>query len=96
MLASGMSRAIDAAGLPYTINRAGSMLTLFFSDQPVVDFDSAKLADTSLFAKYFQSMLHQGIYLPPSQFEAMFISAAVDQSIIDRILTAHERALRAR
>jgi glutamate-1-semialdehyde 2,1-aminomutase len=71
------------------------MLTLFFTDREVVDFSSAKTADTSLFAKYFQLMLGQGVYLPPSQFEAMFISTSVDQDIVDRILTAHKQALRA-
>jgi len=70
------------------------MFTLFFSDKPVTDFDSAKGCDTKRFATYFQSMLRQGVYLAPSQFEAMFISTAINNQIIDRILTASQSALK--
>ena len=59
-----------------TVNRVGSMMTWFFTDKPVTDYDSAKAADTKLFGRFFHSMLHRGIYLPPSQFEALFVSAA--------------------
>jgi glutamate-1-semialdehyde 2,1-aminomutase len=93
-LASEMRSEIKKAGFNYTINQVGSMFTLFFTDQQVIDFDSAKTSDTALFAKYFQSMLKRGIYLAPSQYEAMFISASVDASIIDQILDAHKKSLR--
>ena len=93
-IARGMESHMREAGLNYVINRVGSMLTLFFADTEVVDFASAKRADTSLFGKYFQRMLGQGVYLPPSQFEAMFISTSIDQDIVDRILTAHGQAIR--
>ena len=70
------------------------MFTLFFTDKSVVDFDSAKTSDTKRFASYFQSMLHQGVYLAPSQFEAMFISTAINDQIIDQILQASKKALK--
>jgi glutamate-1-semialdehyde 2,1-aminomutase len=92
-LVSEMRAAIKAKGLNYTINQQGSMFTLFFTDKKVVDFDTAKTSDTALFAKYFQSMSSQGIYLAPSQYEAMFVSSAIDDQIVDRILSAHRQAL---
>jgi glutamate-1-semialdehyde 2,1-aminomutase len=94
-ITSGMLSEIKRAGLNYTINQVGSMFTLFFTDQKVIDFGTAKTSDTALFAKYFQSMLHQGVYLAPSQYEAMFISASVDGDVIDQILSAHRKALMA-
>lgn len=63
-------------GLPTTLNREGSVMTTFFTDQPVTDFDSAMKADTDMFAFFYKDMLDQGIYLAPSQFEAAFISDA--------------------
>jgi glutamate-1-semialdehyde 2,1-aminomutase len=92
-ITSGMLKEIKNAGLNYTINQVGSMFTLFFTDKKVIDFGTAKTSDTALFAKYFQSMLHQGVYLAPSQYEAMFISAAVDGQVTDKILSAHRKAL---
>jgi glutamate-1-semialdehyde 2,1-aminomutase len=65
-----------AAPAGVTVNRVGSMFTWFFTDQPVTDWDSAKRADTAKFAAFHRAMLEQGIYLPPSQFEAAFVSAA--------------------
>ena len=59
-----------------TVNRVGSMFTIFFTDQPVTDWESAKKSDTARFADFHRSMLECGIYLPPSQFEAAFVSAA--------------------
>jgi glutamate-1-semialdehyde 2,1-aminomutase len=71
------SAAVANAGPPGAIvNRVGSMFTWFFTDQPVTDWDSAKRADTTRFAAFHRRMLEQGIYLPPSQFEAAFVSAA--------------------
>jgi glutamate-1-semialdehyde 2,1-aminomutase len=66
----------NAAPAGVTMNRVGSMFTWFFTDQPVTDWDSAKRADTAKFAAFHRRMLEQGIYLPPSQFEAAFVSAA--------------------
>ncbi|HTX19926.1 MAG TPA: glutamate-1-semialdehyde 2,1-aminomutase [Bacteroidota bacterium] len=91
----GLQEIIDKGRLPLTQNRVGSMFTLFFTQERVVDYESAKMADTSAFAKYFMSMLEQGIYLAPSQFEAAFISAAHTTADIDRTLRATEKALKA-
>ncbi len=92
-LVEGIRAQCQEKGLNYTINHVGSMFTLFFTDQPVVDFESAKTSDTKAFASYFQSMLRHGIYLAPSQFEAMFVSTAINEPIIERILQASKKAL---
>ena len=70
------------------------MFSLFFTEHKVKDFASAKTSDTALFARYFHAMLKQGIYLAPSQFESLFISAAVDEALADRIVEANGNALR--
>jgi glutamate-1-semialdehyde 2,1-aminomutase len=93
-LTGEIKKQYETEGLQHTINQVGSMFTLFFTDKPVVDFDSAKTSDTTRFASYFQSMLHQGVYLAPSQFEAMFISTAINDPIIDQILQASKKALK--
>ncbi len=92
-IANGLANAWAAAGKPYVVNQIGSMFTLFFNTQPVTDFNSAKVSDTVLFGKYFQTMLSQGIYLAPSQFEAMFISQSITREIADRILEANQNAV---
>jgi glutamate-1-semialdehyde 2,1-aminomutase len=74
------------AGL--TVNRVGSMFTVFFCDGPVTDFDSAKRSDTARFAEFFRFMLERGIYLAPSQFEAAFVSAAHTGQDIERTVAA--------
>lgn len=94
LIVDGMKSENKKAGFNFTINHVGSMFTLFFTDKVVNDYDGAKTSDTAMFAKYFQSMLSQGIYLAPSQYEAMFISNAVDETIVDRILSAHRVALK--
>jgi glutamate-1-semialdehyde 2,1-aminomutase len=94
-LVNDMRDEIRKAGFSFTINQVGSMFTLFFTATHVTDFGTAKTSDTALFAKYFQAMLQQGIYLAPSQYEAMFVSTAVDSNIADKILTAHRQALKA-
>lgn len=93
-LAYEIKKQHEEIGLHHTINHVGSMFTLFFTDKPVFDFKSAMTSDTTRFAHYFQAMLHEGIYLAPSQFEAMFISAAINNQIIDRILQANKKALK--
>lgn len=93
-LVDGIRSQLTEAGLSYTVNQVGSMFTLFFTDVNVIDFDTAKTSDTKRFATYFQSMLSQGIYLAPSQFEAMFISTAINDEIIARILQASKKALK--
>lgn len=75
-LADGLSEAATAAKIPHTVRRVGSMMTLFFHPDPVENWDTASQCDTALFAKYFWSMLERGVYLPCSQYEALFVSAA--------------------
>ncbi|TMC63944.1 MAG: glutamate-1-semialdehyde-2,1-aminomutase [Chloroflexota bacterium] len=81
--------AADAAGIPLIINRVGSMLTAFFTDRAVVDYASARRANTASFASWFRRLLANGVSLPPSQFEAAFVSTAHD----DEALAFLERSL---
>ncbi len=78
----------SAAPEGVTANRAGSMFTLFFTSRPVTDYESAKGCDTACFARFFHFMLERGIYLPPSQFEAAFVSAAHSEEDIRRTVDA--------
>ncbi len=94
LIADGIREQLREAGLNFTLNQVGSMFTLFFTDKHVTDFDTAKTSDTKRFARYFQSMLQSGIYLAPSQYEAMFVSAAIDDLILDQILSASREALK--
>ena len=94
-IVEGIKKQLFAKGLNYTVNQVGSMFTLFFTDQQVTDFQTATSSDVALFARYFQSMLAQGIYMAPSQYEAMFVSASIDSSVVDRILGASENAFKA-
>lgn len=87
-LFTGMEAILKEAQSPYQLNHIGSLGCLFFTDQPVRDYASAKTSDTEAFAGYFSHMLKEGIYLAPSQFEAMFVSAAVTEEEIDETLTA--------
>jgi glutamate-1-semialdehyde 2,1-aminomutase len=81
-VAAGLQAAAAAAGTPLTVNRVGSMLTAFFTDQTVRDYASARQADTALFARWFQRLLAKGISIPPSQFEAAFVSSAFDEEAL--------------
>jgi len=94
-LERGLLAAAAQANVPARINRAGSMFTLFFTDRDVFDFDSAKTSDMHRFNLFFHKMLDQGIFLPPSQFEAAFISAAHTAADIDRTIEAAVKAFSA-
>jgi glutamate-1-semialdehyde 2,1-aminomutase len=87
-LAEGLAAAAKEAGVPVQINRAGSLLTLFFTESPVSDYASAKRSDAERFANFFRQMFERGILLPPSQFEALFASAAHTDADIDRTIAA--------
>lgn len=91
----GFKGNLNALGLPYTINQVGSMFSLFFTDQPVVDFASAKGCDTEIFGRYFNAMLENGVYLAPSQFESLFLSTAIDNNLADEIIEANRKSLEA-
>jgi glutamate-1-semialdehyde 2,1-aminomutase len=92
-LEHGLAEAASAAGIEYQLARVGSMLTLFFSPSPVADWPSASRCDTARFARYFWSMLDRGVYLPCSQFEALFVSAAHTDADIDATIAAAREAL---
>jgi glutamate-1-semialdehyde 2,1-aminomutase len=94
-LAEGLDRAATDAGVPHVVQRVGSMLTLFFHDGPVFDYDDARRSDTKLFARFFWEMLARGVYLPCSQFEAAFVSAAHTEGDIDQTIAAAREALEA-
>lgn len=87
-LEQGLLEAARSASVPAQVNRVGSMLTLFFNDVPVTDFASATASDTRRFAKYFHGMLDRGVYLPCSQFEALFISASHTPELIEQTIQA--------
>ena len=92
---AGLTEAARKAGVPLTINRVGSMLTGFFSDAPVVDWNSAKRADTKRYAAFFHAMLERGVYLAPSQFEAAFVSLAHGPADLDHTARAATEAMAA-
>ena len=94
MLTSGIKEINTRLGFDYTVNQLGSMYSLFFTTSPVIDFETAKKADTALFGRYFQSMLKRGVYLAPSQFESLFLSTALTDELIGRVLQAHEESMK--
>ena len=92
----GLRAEAKAAGVPVTLNRVGSMFTVFFTEGPGVRLRvSAKKADTARFGTFFHAMLHEGVYLPPSQFEAAFVSLAIGEPEVAHILAAARKAFRA-
>ncbi len=87
-LESGIKKAFDAYDIPNHINRVGSMITVFFTKETVIDFDSAQTTDTDKFKTFFHEMLKEGIYLPPSNYEAWFVSDAHTFEMLDRTIAA--------
>ncbi|GGK71146.1 glutamate-1-semialdehyde 2,1-aminomutase [Rufibacter glacialis] len=94
-LVNGTKENMRQLGLNFTVNQVGSMYSLFFTEQPVTDFDSAKTSDLQMFGRYFHEMLQRGIYLAPSQFETLFVSAAITEDLADTYLAANLEALKA-
>ena len=92
-LTQGIVGINQSLGLDFTVNKLGSMYSLFFTNEAVMDFDSAKKSDTAMFGKYFQAMLSRGVYLAPSQFESLFLSTALTDGLIDQIVKAHQESL---
>ena len=92
-LQQGIAAAADKAGVPVTINRIGSMFTVFFNSGPVTDFDGASACDTERFARFFRGLLERGVYLPCSQFEATFASTAHTEAQLDEAIAAAEDVL---
>ncbi|HVT20378.1 MAG TPA: glutamate-1-semialdehyde 2,1-aminomutase [Mycobacteriales bacterium] len=87
-LSGEVAKTLDGVGIPYRLNRAGSLFSVFFTDTDVVDFATASTTSATRYAAFFHAMLERGIYLPPSAYEAWFLSAAHDDAAIDRILDA--------
>jgi len=95
MLAEGLKGAAAKAGVPVVTNRVGSMLGLFFTDQPVSNFAEAQKSDVALFARYYKGMLERGIYLAPSQYEAAFVSSAHSEADIEATVQAGAKVFEA-
>ncbi len=91
-LASGLAAAAAKAGAPLTVNRVGSMFTCFFNSGPVTDYASAKKSDTDKFARFFRALLEAGVYFPPSQFEAAFVSTAHNEADVTFTIAAAAKA----
>ncbi|MFZ2164676.1 MAG: aspartate aminotransferase family protein, partial [Propionibacteriaceae bacterium] len=95
---AGMATAaLTDAGVPHTLNRAGNLFSIFFTANPVYDYASAKTQDTAAFARFFHAMLDAGVWLPPSAYEAWFVSAAhgdAELSTIEAALVVAAKAAR--
>jgi glutamate-1-semialdehyde 2,1-aminomutase len=91
-LATGLREAATEAGVSVVVNQLGSMLTVFFTDAPVTDYTTAKRSDTTRYGKFFWAMAERGVYLPPSPFEAAFLSAALTDAHVATILAAAREA----
>jgi len=94
-LAAGLEAAAKAAGVPVSIGRFGAMMTLFFNSEPVTDWDTASRCDTRQYARYFWGLLDRGVYMPPSQFEALFLSTAHTEEDVDATVRAAREVLAA-
>ncbi|HEX8506186.1 MAG TPA: glutamate-1-semialdehyde 2,1-aminomutase [Hymenobacter sp.] len=92
-LADGTRQIAAELGLNYTVNRVGSMFSLFFTSDPVNNLEDAKKCDTAAFGRYFHAMLNRGIYLAPSQFEALFVSVAITDELVEMYLNACRESL---
>ena len=90
-----LDQALTAAGVPHQVQYAGNLFSVFFAEQPVVDFAGAQAAETWRYKPFFHAMLAAGVYLPPSAFEAWFVNAAMDERVLMRIQDALPAAARA-
>jgi len=93
-LAKGLGKEAKQAGIPLVQHRVGSMMTSFFTSEPVVDWNSAKRSDTKRYGQFFHRMLEQGVYLAPSQFEAAFLSTAHTSADVERTIKAARAAFK--
>lgn len=89
-----LASAADQAGVAVQCNRVGSMMTAFFTRDPVADYASARKSDTAVYARFFNEMLRRGIYLAPSQFEAAFVSSAHSEEDLDATAEAAREVMR--
>ena len=88
--ADGLTKAAEAAGVPVTLNRVGSLMTGFFTQDPVTDFESAMKSDADKYAVHYRQMLDKGVYLAPSQFEVAFISASHTTEELKKVIEMTE------
>jgi len=93
-VADGVAAEAERAGIPLTLNRVGAMWTWFFNSDPVTNYDDAAKSDTAVFGGFHRAMLEQGIWLPPSQFEAAFLSTAHGQAEVDATIEAARNAFK--
>lgn len=93
-LEEGIHAAAEKYEIPHTINRAGSMIGLFFTNEKVINYETARTSDLELFASYYREMANEGIFLPPSQFEGIFLSAAHTDEDIEKTIAAAEKAFK--
>lgn len=91
-LEEGLKQAATKHQIPHTINRAGSMIGIFFTNEDVVNYDTAKTSDLELFAAYYREMANNGVFLPPSQFEGLFLSTTHSEEDIEFTIKAAEKA----
>jgi glutamate-1-semialdehyde 2,1-aminomutase len=91
-LCDGLGDAFGAAGLPATVQRAGNLFSVFMTAEPVADYQAAKGQDTAAYARFFHAMLERGVYLPPSAFEAWFVSIVHGEAEVDGVLSAAREA----
>ena len=94
LLEAGFKEVLSIKKLPYQINRLGSMISLHFTEKPVIDFETAYLGNNKQFNNYFQGMLNEGVYLPPSAFESYFLNDALTFKDINRTIEAFERVVK--
>ena len=87
----GLNTVLENKGIPYQINRLGSMISLHFTEQPVIDFETAAMGDNERFNSYFHGMLNEGIYLPPSAFESYFLNDALSLEDIDKTIHSFQK-----
>lgn len=92
-LENGFKENLKTVGKNYAMNRVGSMMCMFFTEEKVNDFKSAVKSDTVLYGKFFHQMLRRGVYLAPAQFEALFVSTAHSKEDLDQTIKAHKEAL---
>jgi glutamate-1-semialdehyde 2,1-aminomutase len=92
-LCQGLRENVEELGIPAQFTRVGSMFSMFFTDQKIVDFETVKSCDTDFFKRYFNGLLEEGVYIAPSQFEAGFMSAVHTDEEINLTIKASRKAL---
>ncbi|MDX8290019.1 glutamate-1-semialdehyde 2,1-aminomutase [Metabacillus indicus] len=95
ILEEGLKAAAEKHGIPITVNRAGSMIGFFFTDENVINFEKAKTSNLEYFSKFYREMANEGVFLPPSQFEGLFLSTAHSDEDLEKTIAAAEKAFAA-